>query len=178
MANDEELLRLKDLKLLILDVDGILTDGQTWQDYHGSWRRYFSVRDSMGLRALKKAGVRVAVITSATGNDVRDHLTFIGIEDYVSACDDKAPLIGQLLEKYGFKPDQAALMSEEPLDLEIMKGLGFGFTVPSANESMREAASLVTSKSGGDGAVLEVCGLILQCHGFHRAGKGVRQAIV
>lgn len=178
MATSESQLKLKKLKLLILDVDGILTDGQTWQDYQGVWRRYFSVRDSMGLRALKKAGVRVAIVTGANSEDLREHAAFIGIEDLVEGCRDKAPVLESLMAKHGVTSNEVALMTEDPRDLELMKGLAGGFTVPTANESMRRAATVVTSRSGGDGAVLEICSLILQHLGASRFNRPARMASV
>jgi 3-deoxy-D-manno-octulosonate 8-phosphate phosphatase (KDO 8-P phosphatase) len=159
---------------LILEVDGVLTDGQTWQDYQGVWRRYFSVRDSMGLRALKKAGVRVAVVTSLAAHDLQEHVSFVGIEDLHEACDDKAAAIGALLAKYGLAYDDVAFMSEDEKDIEQMRRVGFAFTVPTASDALRNVATVVTSKTGGDGAVLEICSLILQHHGALRMNRQPR----
>lgn len=150
------------IKLIVFDIDGVFTDGRTWQDATGGWKRYFSVRDSMGIRALQKAGYRVAVVTSASAPEIRENVARMAIEDFVDDCDDKSPVIAQLMAKYSLDASQVALMSEEQKDLELMRSLGVALTVPTASNALRREADVVTTKFGGDGAVWEVADMLLK----------------
>ena len=153
---------LKQLKLIVFDVDGVFTDGQTWQDATGSWRRYFSVRDAMAVRALRRAGFMVAVITSASSPEIREQMSQMGIEELFEDRDDKESVIRELLSRHSLEASEVALMSEDIHDLSLMQSLGAGITVPLAPKALRESALLVTARSGGDGAVFEACKMILQ----------------
>ena len=154
--------RLQSLKLVIFDVDGVFTDGRTWQDTSGVWRRYFSVRDTMGIRALRKAGYKIAVVTTETSEEVRAHMAFVGVDEFADACFDKALTITELLAKYDVDANGAAYMSADACDIDLFETIGFGATVPTARTELQRAARFVTSRAGGDGAVLEICNYILQ----------------
>lgn len=168
--------RFRNIKLIVFDVDGVLTDGRTWQDARGAWRRSFSVRDAMGIRALKKAGVRVAVITAAKSNDIREHMSFVGIDDFFEDCEDKAPALEQLVDRFGVSSSEVGWMTADVQDRSIACDLGCLITVPSAPSELKNASHHVTSSSGGDGAVLEICSLILQTGNHSKAARGGRAA--
>ena len=153
------------IQLVILDVDGVMTDGRTRQDEHGQWKRVFSVRDSIGIRALRKLGVQFAVVTQASGqaaSDIREHVRFIGVDDYFEDCDSKDKVIEQLMQRLDLRPEQVLFMSESIHDLAIFQCVGCKVTVSGAAELLRKAASYVTVRDGGDGAVLEICNLVIQ----------------
>lgn len=165
--------KLKKLKLVVFDVDGIFTDGRTWQDSSGSWRRYFSVRDTMGIRALRKAGYKIAVISAESANEIRAHVSYVGVDEFFGSCANKPLVVTQLLAKFGVNASEAAFMTADESDLDLFGAIGFSVTVPSAPTVLQSAARYVTSRSGGDGAVLEVCNLILQ-HTQHTAADQSR----
>lgn len=156
-----EVEKLRKIKLVIFDVEGIFTDGLRWQDSSGQARPKFCVRDAMGVRALKKAGYLVAVVSSSDVPEIREQMSFLGIHDAVFGVRDKAFPVAELIARKGLKPDECALASLDPRDVQIMKNLGCSFTVPSAPEVVRSTAVFVTLKNGGDGAVLDVCNRVL-----------------
>ncbi len=153
--------RLRRIKLIVFDIDGVFTDGRTWQDATGGLRRYFSVRDAMSIRALRKAGLQLAVITPAVAEEIRRHMELMGLSEFYEDRADKLPILNELMRKYGVDASEVALVSEDERDLEVMSHLGFGITVPTAPERLRKAAHVVTSRFGGDGAVMEICNLFL-----------------
>lgn len=150
------------MKLVVFDVDGVFTDGRTWQDAGGVWRRYFSVRDTMGVRALRKAGYRVAVVTSGTSEEIRAHMAFVGVDEFHDGCFDKSLTVTDLISSLGIDPSEVAFVSEDACDASMFETVGFAVTVPTARPELQRNARYVTSRVGGDGAVLEICNLILQ----------------
>ncbi|MES2963701.1 MAG: hypothetical protein V4760_07400 [Bdellovibrionota bacterium] len=154
--------RLNQVKLVVFDVDGVFTDGRKWQDVNGAWRRYFSVRDTMGIRALRKAGYRVAVVTSGASDEVRAHMAFVGVDEFNDGCFDKALTVTEMMARLGLETSETAYVSEDLCDAGLFEAIGFGVTVPTARLELQRVARFVTSRSGGDGAVLEICNLILQ----------------
>lgn len=154
--------RLHSIKLVVFDVDGVFTDGRTWQDMNGAWRRYFSVRDTMGVRALRKAGFRVAVVTSASADEVRAHMAFVGVDEFHEGCFDKALTVTEMMTTLGLSAAEVAYVSEDACDSALFETLGFAATVPTSRPELQRTARYVTARNGGDGAVLEICNLILQ----------------
>lgn len=136
------------LQVVVFDVDGVFTDGKTWQDPTGQWRRSFSVRDTMGVRALRKAGVRVVVLTPALSTEIRAHFEKIGVDDFRDHCLDNEAAVEQILRAHGLAKKSVAYVSENKAG-EVALRLG-------------ETVIYTAAKQGGDGAVLEICNLILQ----------------
>lgn len=171
--------RISKLRIVIFDIDGVFTDGRVWQDASGVAARKFSVRDAMGLRALKKAGIQIAVVTPAQAPEIRAHMASLGIVEFTEGCPNKSEVIDQILKSHGVDRTEAAFVSGSQHDLALMKDFGFSCTVPSASELLLKAANHVTKNSGGDGAVLEICNLILQHRNPERVGRtGWRQEAV
>jgi 3-deoxy-D-manno-octulosonate 8-phosphate phosphatase (KDO 8-P phosphatase) len=152
------------LKMLVIDADGVLTDGMTWQDPEGAWRRYFSVRDGIGLRALRKAGIAVAVLCSSIEQDLRDHMEHSGVEELIEAAtaSARAEAIEALCAKQGLAIDEVGYVSQREEDLAVMSAMGAAFSLPTASLLVQSAATFVSSRQGGDGAVLEITNFILQ----------------
>lgn len=154
--------RLRNVKLVVFDVDGVFTDGRTWQDANGAWKRYFSVRDTMGIRALRKAGHRVAVVTSGSSEEIRAHFSFVGVDEFHEGCFDKALTVTELMNALSLDASEVAVVSEDACDASLFETLGFSATVPTARPELQRVARYVTTRVGGDGAVLEICNLVLQ----------------
>lgn len=150
------------IKMVVFDVDGVFTDGRTWQDPQGAWRRYFSVRDTMGIRALRKAGYKVAVVTATLSEEIRNHVSFVGVDAFKEDCGDKARALAELTAQFGFESSEVCYATEDEKDIPVFSKVGFGATISSAKPSVQKAAGYVTSREGGDGAVLEICNLIIQ----------------
>jgi 3-deoxy-D-manno-octulosonate 8-phosphate phosphatase (KDO 8-P phosphatase) len=149
------------LKLIVFDVDGVFTDGRAWLDAKGQWRRSFSVRDTMGVRALRRAGYKVAVMTSLTSNEVEDHFRFVGVDLFHVYTGDKAQALRKIFYTLDEKANETCFVTEDSSDLELLRLIGFGVAIGSSSEDLQQAARFVTSKTGGDGAVLEISNLLL-----------------
>ena len=148
------------VELLLLEVDGVLTDGRAWLDSTGVLRRRFSVRDSIALRALRREGVRVVAITKSESPDIDQHLAFVGIDECIQGCTDKAAAVQALLLKFGLAPSQVASVIKSDEDAWMATELGCVIAVQSAGELAKRVAMTVTVCEGGDGAVREACNTI------------------
>lgn len=158
---------LKNVKLLILDVDGVLTDGTIALNSEGEWTRRFQVRDGVGIKSLMKKGYEVAVITGAKAKDVRERIKFLGIPHFYENIVDKSEVLPKLLDKLKLKAENCAYIGDDIFDIPILKEVAFSATVPNAIDEALETALYVTKRNGGAGAVREICDLI-SLHGAYR----------
>lgn len=159
--------RLKKIKLLCLDVDGVLTDGRVfWLEDHG-WTRFFNVKDGYGMKILMKAGIQVAVISGGDSKDVRTRMEFLKIPHIFLGDEDKIKAFNKVVESTGFSTDEIAFMGDELFDIPVMKKVGFSATVPHAVEPVKAHAHYVTEVEGGWGAVREIVDAILNAQGKH-----------
>lgn len=162
--------KLANVKMLVTDVDGVLTDGRLWIDCQGKWKRTWNVLDGVGLKRLMEAGYQVAVITGGESEDVRIRMGFLKIPHFYEGASNKMPPFHDLMKKTGLQPDEIAYIGDEVFDHPIMQEVAFSAAVPNAVEEVKDIATYVTRRDGGMGAVREVCELILK-FGFH-AQKG------
>ena len=149
------------IKLLMLDVDGTLTDGGVYFDAEGPAMKRFDVHDGLGLVRLREAGVEVALVTADSSPIAQARAAKLGIRAVFAGCRNKAEVVRRLLEERGLKPDEALYMGDDVSDLGAMAEVGNSAAPASAMAEVREAADYVTTKTGGHGAVREVCDLIL-----------------
>ncbi len=149
------------IKLLILDVDGTLTDGGVYFSAEGQAMKRFNVHDGLGLVRLQDAGVEVAVVTAGNSPITQARAETLGIRAVFSRCRDKAEVVRRLLEERELSPDEVLYMGDDVSDLGAMAGVGNSAAPASAIAEVCEAADYVTTKTGGHGAVREVCDLIL-----------------
>jgi 3-deoxy-D-manno-octulosonate 8-phosphate phosphatase (KDO 8-P phosphatase) len=154
--------RCRHLALLILDVDGILTDGRLYYGADGEALKAFHVRDGAAIKMLQSAGVAVALITWRQSSMVQHRAAELGIQHVYQGAADKTGALGSLLLQLGLAADQAAHMGDDLPDLALFNRVGVRFTVPDANPEIRARADYCTTLPGGHGAVAEVCQLILQ----------------
>ncbi len=154
--------KAKRIKLLILDVDGVLTDGRLYFDNEGVEYKCFHARDGHGIKLLRQAGVDVAVISGRRSNSVALRMKGLGIEHVYQGHDNKREAFAELLAKTGLKPEETAHVGDDLLDLPIMTQAGLAIAVQDANFAVKSRADWCTALPGGLGAVREVCDLILQ----------------
>lgn len=159
--------KLGSVKMLVLDVDGILTDCRIFLDSTGEWRRLFSIRDGYGIKRLKDAGYKTAIITGSKALDIKERAKVLQIDYFFDNSMDKLPALEQLIQKSGLSPSQMAYMGDDVFDLPVLERVSFAATVPEAVPEVLSINPYITSRRGGDGAVREVCDLILQ-HGALR----------
>ncbi|MFZ3228693.1 MAG: HAD-IIIA family hydrolase [Pseudobdellovibrio sp.] len=158
--------KLRPIKMLVLDVDGVLTDCRLWMDSNGEWKRVYSVRDGVGIKELSAAGYKLAIITGATATDVRARAKMLGFDYFYEGATDKTPSFEKLQKESGIKKEEMAYIGDDIYDIPLIKAVGFGATVPEAVDSVIEAAQYVTKRPGGNGAVREVCDYLLK-YGFY-----------
>ena len=158
--------RLKKIKLLILDVDGVMTDGRIfWLDGHG-WTRYFHIKDGYGLKLLMKAGIQVAVISGGDSKDVRIRMEFLKIPYVFLGDENKLIALTKITEATGLTHDQMAFMGDDLFDIPVLEKMGFSATVPHAVDPVKERVHYITESPGGWGAVREIADAIRKAQGL------------
>lgn len=153
------------IKLLILDVDGVLTDGGIILDGGENELKVFHVRDGHGLRMLKKAGVEVAIISGRNSKVVDRRAMELGITEVYQRSHKKISAYNELLSKFSVVDDEVAYIGDDVVDIPLLKRVGLPVAVADAVEEAKEAALLITNAPGGRGAVREICELILKANG-------------
>lgn len=157
--------KAKKLKLLILDVDGVLTDGKLFFDNQGNEYKSFHARDGHGIKLLRQTGVEVAVISGRKSDSVTLRMKNLGIEHVYQGYENKRAAFNEIIEKIGITPEQAAHVGDDLLDLPIMIRVGLAIAVYDANFAVKQRADWCTTLPGGHGAVREVCDFIMQAQG-------------
>jgi 3-deoxy-D-manno-octulosonate 8-phosphate phosphatase (KDO 8-P phosphatase) len=165
MISNEIIEKAKKLKLLILDVDGVLTDGKLFFDNEGNEYKAFHARDGHGIKLLQQTGVDVAVISGRRSNSVIIRMKQLGIKHVYQGYENKISAFHEIIEKIAIKPEQAAHVGDDLLDLPLMTRVGLAVAVQDANFVVKQHADWCTTLSGGCGAVREVCDLIMQAQG-------------
>jgi 3-deoxy-D-manno-octulosonate 8-phosphate phosphatase (KDO 8-P phosphatase) len=159
--------KLKKIKMLIMDVDGVLTDGRIWLDTDNEWKRMFSVIDGVGIKRLIEHGYMTGIITGAKSKDVQTRVKFLGIQHFYEGAKEKTPAYEDILAKTGLKDENIAYVGDDFFDIPVLQRCGFAASVPTALEEVRIAAEYVTGSPAGFGAVREVCELLIK-FGYHK----------
>lgn len=153
------------VRLLALDVDGVLTDGRLYFSSSGEELRAFNTLDGQGIKLLQDAGVPVALISARDSPLVARRAANLGIAHVLQGCADKLEALASLLEQLQLDFNQAAYVGDDLPDLACIRRVALGICVPEAHELVREYAFCITTRSGGAGAVREVCDWILKAQG-------------
>jgi len=154
------------VKLLILDVDGVMTDGSIILDNFGNELKSFHVRDGHGIKMLMTAGIRVALITGRQSVVVEKRAHELGIADVFQKCYDKRIAYNELARKYSLDDSEIAYIGDDIVDIPVLEKVGLSVAVADAHEMVKGAAHVITGKEGGKGAVREICDLILKAKGL------------
>ncbi len=157
---------LKDIKLLLLDVDGVMTDGRIIYTGDGHESKAFDVKDGHGLKLIQRAGIRVGIITGRQSEVVARRAEELGIEFVYQGCRDKLAPYREILEKCGLTDNQVAYVGDDVVDLPVLTRVGFAATVIDAVEDVKPYVDYVTERPGGRGAVREICDLLLKQSGL------------
>ena len=150
------------IKLLLLDVDGVMTDGRITYDNDGGELKSFDVKDGHGLKLLQRAGIEIGIITGRQSEVVARRAAELGIELVYQGVKDKLVPFNEILEKLRISPEEVAYVGDDVVDLPVMRRVGFAVTVADAVEDVKPFADLVTTRDGGRGAVREVCDFLLK----------------
>ncbi len=159
---DEIREKAKHLKLLILDVDGVLTDGRLFFDHSGTEYKCFHARDGHGIKLLRQTGVEVAVISGRKSESVALRMKSLGVELVYQGHENKIAAFNEIIQTLGIVASQAAHVGDDLLDLPLMVRVGLAIAVQDANPSVKEYADWCTQTPGGQGAVREICDFIMQ----------------
>lgn len=157
--------RAKHIKLLILDVDGVLTDGHIIFGRDGELMKNFHSQDGLGITAAHKAGLKTAIITGRESQIVQLRSSELKIMDVYQGAMNKVEALAALLEKYKLNVEEVAYVGDDLIDLPVMVQVGLSCAVANAVEEVKKHAHLVTSHRGGQGAVREVVEFILKSQG-------------
>ncbi len=158
--------KLKRIKLLLLDVDGVMTDGGIIYNDHGEEIKKFSSRDGFGLRILMDAGIDVGIVTGRKSGVLLHRCKNLGISLIFDGIIEKDSVLEPVLQQTRIGSEEIAFMGDDLIDLPLMKRVGLAVTVADAHETVLEHAHLVTCAKGGAGAVREVCEAILKAKGL------------
>lgn len=153
------------IKLVAFDIDGVMTDGGLHYTDDGHELKTFNVQDGLGVVLLRRAGIKVAIITGRTSNVVNCRAKDLGVEHVFHGVGDKGAVSGQLLEQLGLQWSELAFMGDDLIDLPAMTRCGLAIAPANARPVVKERAHMVTDASGGKGAVREAIEFILAAQG-------------
>jgi 3-deoxy-D-manno-octulosonate 8-phosphate phosphatase (KDO 8-P phosphatase) len=163
---DEKLIeKMKTIRLLVLDVDGVMTDGKIIMNDMGREIKNFNVKDGHGIKILMKYGIDVILLTGRRSAVVEHRAKDIGIEEVHQGIFNKREKFEEILRNKSFNYENIAFMGDDIVDIPLLKRVGFSVAVADAVEEVKKCVDYITKKAGGDGAVREVCELILQAQG-------------
>jgi 3-deoxy-D-manno-octulosonate 8-phosphate phosphatase (KDO 8-P phosphatase) len=165
MAAKTAAARAAAIRLLVLDIDGVLTDGRVVYDDQGGEIKYFDVTDGHGIKLLMRAGVKVALLSGRKSRANRTRARDLGIEELIEDCKVKLPAFESLLSRKGVEPHETAYMGDDLIDLPPMRAAGLALAPASARLEARRTAHWVSPRPGGRGAVRDACELILKASG-------------
>ena len=149
------------VRLLVLDVDGVLTDGSLWFGADGEVMKPFHVRDGLGIKQLLAAGIEVAIISGRRHPAVDARMRDLGVKRVMQGVDDKRAALASLLVETGIEAAEAACLVDDVPDLPLLEGVGLPAAVADAHPAALAAARHVTQRPGGRGAVREFCDWLL-----------------
>jgi 3-deoxy-D-manno-octulosonate 8-phosphate phosphatase (KDO 8-P phosphatase) len=169
--------RLGELQLLVLDVDGVLTDGGLWTTESGEVIKRFDVRDGLGIRLLQQAGLEVAWLSGGKSGATEQRARYLGIRHVLTAVKDKTAALAALQNSLGMAPVHTAFVGDDLNDLAVRPAVGLLIATADAVEPLRRRADWVLDRNGGDGAVRRLADEILRARGEWQplADEGWRQ---
>ncbi|OPY84896.1 MAG: 3-deoxy-D-manno-octulosonate 8-phosphate phosphatase KdsC [Smithella sp. PtaU1.Bin162] len=157
--------KLKNIKLLILDVDGVMTDGRIIMDDEGREIKQFDVRDGHGIKLIQRYGIKVVFLTGRKSEVVKYRARDLEIKEVYQKIFNKKEIFARILRKNKLDSNAVAYIGDDIIDIPVLKAVGFSAAVFDALTVVKKSVDYVTKSSGGRGAVREVCDLILQAQG-------------
>ena len=155
----------KKIKLLLLDVDGVLTDGRLYYGNSGEEMKAFNIQDGLGIKLLQKGDIQVGIITGRVSALLQRRADELSINPVVQGREDKLTALNELLQTLDVQMDEIAFMGDDLPDLAVIQRVGLGITPANGSATLAEQAHWQTSKQGGQGAVREAAEMILEAQG-------------
>ena len=149
------------IRLLLLDVDGILTDGKLYFSNSGEESKAFHSLDGHGIKMLMRAGVAVGIITGRKSTIVTNRASDLGIDILYQGREDKIDVLSEIIATTGITADAIAYAGDDLPDLPVLQAVGLSFSVPGAHRDLKGAVNVITTRPGGEGAVREITDFIL-----------------
>lgn len=157
--------KLKKIKLLILDVDGVMTDGRVIMDDRGREIKNFDVRDGHGIKLIQRYGIKVALLTGRQSEVVKHRARDLEITEVYQKAFNKKEIFAKILRKNKLDSSEAAFIGDDIVDIPVLKAVGFSAAVADALGVVKKSVDYITENKGGRGAVREVCEMLLQAQG-------------
>lgn len=157
--------KLKKIKVLIMDVDGVLTDGKIVFDDKGGELKFFDVQDGLGVILMKRAGLKTAIITAKGSKVVERRSADMQVDLLYQDAEDKTVAFRHLLEELKLKEEDACFIADELIDLPVIRLAGLAVAVKNAAPEVKKHAHYLTRRNGGQGAVREIIEMILKAQG-------------
>jgi 3-deoxy-D-manno-octulosonate 8-phosphate phosphatase (KDO 8-P phosphatase) len=158
--------KLKRVRLLLMDVDGVLTDGGIIYDDKGVETKAFNVKDGLGIKLLMDAGVKVGIVTSRASKALYHRCDDLGISLVFDGIGDKSGILEDISKRTGFPAEEIAFVGDDLVDLPLMRKVGLSVAVADSHQTLLKNADMVTKARGGAGAIREVCEAILKAQGL------------
>lgn len=165
LSEPEITARAAQIKLVVFDVDGVLTDGSLYLSDDGQEIKAFFALDGHGIKMLKRSGVQLAIITGRHSQLMHHRVKNLNIEHLYQGVEDKLEAYEELIKRLGYSTEQVAAMGDDVVDLPMMRRSGLSITVPGALPRVKQYAHYVTRLPGGKGAAREVAELIMNAQG-------------
>ena len=162
MVPPEIIEKVRRIKLLILDIDGVMTDGRIIYSIYGDELKFFDVQDGFGITLLNRAGIKSVIITAKKSRIVKLRARDMKVAKAYQGYSDKLAAFNKILKAFKIGPDDICFIGDDLIDLPVLKRVGLAIAVPNAVEEVKNCAHYITSKMGGRGAVREICDLILK----------------
>lgn len=157
--------RARRVRVLLMDCDGVLTDGRIWLTADGEEQKAFHVRDGQGIALFHAAGLKTGVISGRTSLALERRAAELGISFIRQNVEDKVASMQEILAELSISPNECAYIGDDLADIPVMKRVGLAFAVADAADEAKQAAHSTTTRNGGHGAVADVCCLILKAQG-------------
>jgi 3-deoxy-D-manno-octulosonate 8-phosphate phosphatase (KDO 8-P phosphatase) len=157
--------KAKRVKVLVVDIDGVMTDGRIIYSTYGEELKFFDVQDGFGITLLHRAGIKTVIITAKKSKIVKHRARDLKVTKAYQGFIDKATPFNDILKRFNVTPEEVCFMGDDLIDIPVLKHAGLAVAVPNAVEEVRSSAHYITAKIGGRGAVREICDLILKSQG-------------
>jgi len=157
--------KAKKIRLLLLDVDGVLTDGRIIYDSKGRDSKFFDVHDGMGVYLLRKAGIKTILITAKGSRAIKPRAKDMRVEEVYEDVSPKTAALDKILKKYKVSLDEVCFVGDDLVDLCVIKRVGLAIAVFNACPEIKQNVHYITLREGGRGAIREVSELLLKCQG-------------
>ena len=168
MAKEKAKNAAKKIKMLVFDVDGVMTDGSITYDQNGVEYKTFNAKDGHGIVRMNKSGFVTAIITARNNGTVEHRARNLNITELYQGRKEKLPALEQLLEKYNFRYENVAYMGDDLPDIFILQKVGLACCPNDAVKEVKKVCNFVSSLGGGKGAVRELCDFILEAQGIEK----------